>query len=117
MAACVTLAAAFWCRVDADEVRVLHLLGADPAAIRRPYVYAGAISLALSALIAWVALDWVQTALEPFLAALAQQYALALPPRAVPPWAGAAFVALAGCTGAALASIATHLALRRSLRA
>ena len=109
----VSLAAILWVRIDQDEVRVLHLLGADPPVMRRPYVYAGAMSLLLAAALAW----WMVTAaggwLEPLINSAAQQYALRWTPAALPIWAGALFCLGASLFGALLGSLAARAAIRR----
>jgi len=106
----VLLASVFWCRIDLEELRILHLLGADAASLRRPYVYAGALCLGLAALLVWGVLNAMNASLEPYVTAVAQQYSLALVARPVPAWAGAAFVLAAAFIGAALASIFVRLA-------
>lgn len=61
---------------DRDEVQVLDLVGADPAFVRRPYIYLGALTLALAMGLALsLARALVQSAL-PAIQALLTQYQL-----------------------------------------
>lgn len=110
------LVALLWPRLEADELRVLDLLGADPAALRRPAVYAGALTLlAAAALAAWLvsALDaW----LTPDLQELARQYALAWPADRLSPWSVALACAAAAIAGGFIASVSARLALARARR-
>ncbi|SPE23578.1 putative Cell division protein FtsX [Burkholderiales bacterium] len=110
----VALAAAYWVRVDRDEARVLHLLGAEPAVMRRPYVYAGALSLLTAAALAWWVVAAASAWLEPAIAELARQYSLHWAPDPLPPWAGALCCLGSALVGAALASAAARLAARFS---
>ena len=109
----VALTATIWGRVDQDEAEVLHLLGADPSVMRRPYVYAGALSLLLAAVLAWSIVVVASAWLEPLLSAAAQQYALHWAPAAWPIWWGVVFCLGAAAFGALLASLAARLAPRR----
>ncbi len=109
----VALAATFWARVDREEMRVLHLLGADPSSMRRPYVYAGAINLVVAAALAWWILISTAGWLEPAIANLAQQYSLHWAQNPLPQWSGAVFCLGMGLLGAVLASVSARLATRR----
>lgn len=114
LAVAVALAASFWVRVDRDELRVLRLLGADPPAIRRPYVYAGAVHLAAAAGLAWGLLAWTAAWLEQLGADLAQQYSLHWASNPLLPWMGVLSCVVAALLGGALASAAVRVAMRRS---
>lgn len=60
------------------ELRVLALVGADPAFIRRPFVYAGAVVLALAAAVSLGLLALGRWAVEPALVDLGRAYAVDL---------------------------------------
>jgi cell division transport system permease protein len=117
LAIAIGLVAAAWPRVDAQEVEVLHLLGADPAVVRRPYVYSGALYFLLGAAGAWGSLAGAAHWLAPALGDLAQKYSLAwsMDPPAL--GTGLAFCFFAACFGAMIASGAAYLAGRRVLAA
>ncbi len=110
----VALAATFWTRVDQGEIRVLHMLGADASAMRRPYVYAGALSLVIAMALGWwmaaTALAW----LEPLIGEMARQYSIHWAPNPVPGWLGAAICAGAAIPGAALGSVVARWSMARS---
>jgi len=108
----VALAATYWVRIDREEVRVLHLLGAEPAVLRRPYVYAGAMSLLAAAALAWWLVVTASAWLEPAIAEMAQQYALHWTPNPLPPWAGALACLGSALVGAVLASAGARRATR-----
>jgi cell division transport system permease protein len=112
----VALAATFWSRTDRQELRVLHLLGADPVAVVRPGAYAAGLSLFAAALLAW----WITAAasawLEPALAELAQKYGLHWAPNPLAAW-GAALACLGvAILGALLAALALRLAAQRQFK-
>ncbi|HXW63855.1 MAG TPA: permease-like cell division protein FtsX [Burkholderiaceae bacterium] len=109
----VSLAASLWIRIDQDEVQVLNLLGADPSIMRRPYVYAGAVSLLLAAALAWWMVVEASAWLEPLIGTAAQQYALRWAPAELPIWAGALFCLGAALLGALLGWLAARLAIGR----
>jgi cell division protein FtsX len=108
------LAAALWPRLESDEVRVLDLLGADPAALRRPAVYAGALILLVAAALACWLVSALDAWLTPDLQELAQQYALAWPPNPLPPWSIALACAAAALAGGFIGSVSARLALARA---
>jgi cell division transport system permease protein len=112
----VAVTVGFATRLDRAEARVLTLLGADPAAICRPYVYAGGIGvLAAAALAGWItrlAAAW----LEPAWADLAQKYSLHWAPDPLPAWAGAALCAGAALLGTLVSAVAARIALRKAIR-
>jgi len=85
------------------------LLGADPSVMRRPYVYAGAMSLLLAALLAWWMVLAASAWLDPLIGTLAQQYALHWAPAPLPSWSGALFCLGGALLGAVLASLAARL--------
>jgi cell division transport system permease protein len=109
----LSLAASLWVRVDQDEVQVLNLLGAEPSIMRRPYVYAGAMSLFLAAALAWWVVEATSAWLEPLISSAAQQFALHWAPAALPIWAGVLFCLAAALLGAALSALAARVATRR----
>jgi len=109
----IALTATFWGRVDRKEAEVLYLLGADPSVMRRPYVYAGAMSLLLAAALAWSVVVAAGAWLEPLLSALAQQYALHWTSVALPIWPGILFCLGAALFGGLLASLAARIAVRQ----
>jgi cell division transport system permease protein len=112
----VALAATFWIRADREEIRVLHLLGADPAVVIRPGAYAAGVSLFVAALLAW----WIAAAaaawLEPSLADLAQKYGLHWAPDPLPAWGAALACVGVAVSGALLAALAIWLSVRRRLK-
>lgn len=110
------IAAAAWLSVDREQARVLSMLGADAAAVRRPYVYAGALRLLLAAAIAWWLAQAVVSWVAPDLDAVARAYGVALDPAAWPGWAAPAFCAGGALLGAVIASVETRLALRALAR-
>lgn len=109
----VSLAASMWVRIDQDEVQVLNLLGADHSVMRRPYVYAGAVSLFVAAALAWWMVAAASSWLEPLIGSAAQQFALRWAPEGLSIWAGALFCLGATLLGALLGSLAARLAIRR----
>jgi len=108
----VALTATLWGRVDPEEIRLLDLLGAEPAIVRRPYVYAGAISLLLAAALGWLLVVAASSWLEPWVSAAALQFALPLAPALPLLWAGVAFCLGAALVGALVASAAARMAIR-----
>lgn len=109
----IALAATLWTRIDRTEARVLNLLGADPSVMRRPYVYAGAMSLLLAAALAWWMVLAASAWLDPLIGALAQQYAVHWAPDPLPGWSGALFCLGGALLGAMLASLAARLGAGR----
>ncbi|HXY22128.1 MAG TPA: permease-like cell division protein FtsX [Burkholderiaceae bacterium] len=109
----VSLAASLWVPVDRDEVQVLNLLGADPPVMRRPYVYAGAMSLLVAAALAWWMVSAACAWLDPLISSAAQEYALRWAPQSPPVWVGALFCLGAALLGAVLGSLAARFAIRR----
>lgn len=104
--------AAFRLRPDPDEIRLLDMLGAEPAAVRRPYIYGGALSLLLAAALAvWITAG-VAAGLDPLVADLALQFGLHWSAEAIPGWYAIAFCTAAALLGAALASVAVRVAIR-----
>ncbi len=108
----LTVSSTLGVRPDPDEIRLLDRLGADPSAMRRPYIYTGAIGLLIAAGLAWWIAVAAATGLDPLLADLARQYALHWSAEPLPAGAGPAFCAAAGLVGAIAASIATRIAMR-----
>ena len=109
----VSLAASLWVQVDREEVQVLNLLGADPPVMRRPYVYAGAMSLLVAAALAWWMVSAACAWLDPLISSAAQEYALRWAPQFPPVWVGALFCLGAALLGAVLGSLAARFAIRR----
>jgi cell division transport system permease protein len=105
------VSAALWVRPDPAYVRLLDQLGADPAAMRRPYVYTGVLALLAASGLAWWITSAVAAGLDPLMADLARQYALHWSAQALPGWAGAAFCAGAAALGGLAAGISTRLAM------
>ncbi len=72
-------------RMETDELRVLDQIGAGQDFMRRPFVYAGAVTLgvAAAAALGWTAL--VQALASPRLAELGREFGLELV-LALPPW-------------------------------
>jgi len=104
--------AAFRLRPDQEEIRLLDMLGAEPAAVRRPYVYSGALSCLMAAALAvWIAAV-VAAGLDPLIADLALQFGVHWSAEAPPGWWAIAFCAAATALGAALASAAIRVAIR-----
>lgn len=102
-------------RLDPDAIRLLDVLGADPAVVRRAPVYAGALGLGLAAALAcWLAAV-LAARLDPLVADLARHYALHWSADPVPAAYGVAVCAAAAALGAALASIGARLAMRAAL--
>jgi cell division transport system permease protein len=64
----------------ADEIRVLETVGAEPAFVRRPYLYTGVWFGGASALLALVATAVLQAQLAPSIAELAHSYGAAYVP-------------------------------------
>ena len=64
----------------ADEIAVLQTVGAEPAFIRRPYLYAGVWFGGASALVALIATALLEAELAPGVAALAESYGAAYAP-------------------------------------
>jgi cell division protein FtsX len=112
----VLLAATFWSHADPQELRVLYLLGAEPAAVVRPAAYAAGISLGCAALLAWWFVADAGNWLEPGFAALARQYQMHWSEESVPPWVAPLACALAALFGALLAGGVLHFSVRRRLR-
>ena len=110
------LAVTAWARVDPQEMRVLHLLGADPGAGLRPAAYATGLSLLASALLAWWASVMAGAWLDPSLADLAQRYSIGWRQEPVPPWLPALACAGAALLGAFAAALALRLSARRGPR-
>ncbi len=108
----LALAATLRVRLDPAEIRLLQVLGADPAALRRPYVYAGALTLLAAAGLAL----WITRAagepLDALMGELARQYGFHWSAQVLPPWAGAAFCLAFALLGALLASAAARVAVR-----
>ncbi len=101
-------------RLDPDELRVFQVLGMEPAALRRPYVYAGAISMALAGAIAAAIVLWAGARLAPVFAELATEYSLRWTDAPAPlPFAWLLCPA-GGMLGAGVASLAIRSALRRA---
>lgn len=113
----ILLAATLWAHADPQELRVLYLLGADPAVVVRPAAYAAGISLGCAALLAWWFVVTAGAWLDPGFAALARQYDLHWSDDPVPSWVGPLACALAALVGALLSGGVLHLAVRRRLRA
>ncbi len=108
----LALAATLRVRLDPAEIRLLHILGADPAALRRPYVYAGALTLlAAGALATWIAAA-AGAPMAALMGELARQYGFHWSVQVLPPWAGAAFCLGLALLGGMLASVAARVALR-----
>lgn len=87
------------------ELRVLHLVGADTAFVRRPFVYAGALVLALASALSLALLALAHWAIDPALAEVGRAYgvALALP---WPSWPVAlGYLAGAALTGGAVGAV------------
>ncbi len=108
----VVLASTFWSQWDPQEVRVLHLLGADPAAFVRPSAYAAGLSLLAAALLAWWIVALVCSWLDPVFADLAQKYGLHWTPDPVPAWVAALICAGVALLGVSLVSLVLRLWLR-----
>jgi cell division transport system permease protein len=100
---------------DPEEIRILDMLGADPAAMRRPYVYSGTLCLLLAAALA----VWITAAsaagLDPPIADLAQQYGVHWSAEPIPYWYALVFCGAAAALGALLASLAIRLSIRAAL--
>jgi len=88
-------------------------LGAENFVIRRPYVYAGAVSLLLAGVVAWALVAAAGAWLDSLITAAAQQYALPLAPSPLPIWSGFFFCLGAALVGALLASLAARMTVRR----
>lgn len=100
-------------RTRIDELRVLHLVGATPGFMARPYAWRGALLMGLAALLACGLVALAVLALRPAVLAAATLYALELDLAMLPwPWM-AAIVAAAAALGWLVAGIAARLALRR----
>lgn len=100
---------------DPEEIRLLDMLGAEPAAMRRPYVYTGALSLLIAAALAvWITIA-VASGLDPLVADLAQQYGVHWSSEALPAWYGLAFCGATTVLGAAMASVAVRLRIRAAI--
>jgi cell division transport system permease protein len=111
----VTVAASLRVRPDPEEIRLLYILGADPAAIRRPYVYSGALALLIAAGLAWWIAASASAWFDPLVADLARQYAVHWSTDVLPPWAGPAFCAAGAVLGGLLASVFVRMAVRKAL--
>jgi cell division protein FtsX len=109
----VALAATFWLRADGEELRVLHLLGADPAAVIRPIAYAAGLSLLAAALLAWWIAVQAAAWLEPAFADLVQPYGLHWAPNPLPAWAAASLCVGAALMGSWLAALRLRISMRR----
>jgi cell division transport system permease protein len=116
LAIAIGLAVALWPRVEAREVEVLHMLGADPAVVRRPYVYCGALYFLLGAAAAWGILAGFAHWFGPTLAELAQNYSLTWSMDSPAALTGLAFCFFSACFGAMFASGAAFFSMRRILR-
>ena len=101
-------------RLDPEELRVFQILGMEPAALRRPYVYAGAISMALAGALAAAIVLWAGARLAPVFAELATEYSLRWTDAPAPLAFAWLLCPAGGLLGAALASLATRSALRRA---
>jgi cell division transport system permease protein len=95
-----------------DELQLHRLIGTDERQIRRPYVYAGTLTVisasALAIALTWATLQW----LAPGAAALGRAYGLDFE-LVLPPWPALAGAAVAA---AALGALSASTALRRLLR-
>jgi len=111
----IIAAAGFGAKPDPEELRLLDALGADPAAVRRPYVYGGAFSVLCVAALAWWMTSMASTWLDPLFADLAGQYTLHWSADVLPEWYGPAFCLLAAVFGGLIASVATRLAVRSAI--
>ncbi len=101
-------------RLDPEELRVFQILGMEPAALRRPYVYAGAISMALAGALAAAIVLWVGAWLAPVFVELATEYSLRWVDAPAPLASAWLLCPAGGLLGAAGASLATRAALRRA---
>jgi len=109
------VAATVWSRAADDELFVLHLLGAEPAAMVRPAAYAAGLGVLCAALLAWGFVVVLAGAMDPLAAEFARQYGLHWEPLALPPWTPVPLcLALAGA-GALAASLGLRATLRRRL--
>jgi cell division transport system permease protein len=111
------VAASLRVRPDPEEIRLLYLLGAEPAAIRRPFVYSGALALLIAAGLAWWIAASAAAWFDPLVADLARQYALHWSTDVLPPWSGPAFCGAAGVLGAWIGSVSIRLAIARAVAA
>lgn len=109
------LAIASWSWLDPQELRVLHLLGAERGVGVRPAAYAAALSVLVSAFLAWWLSAVAGTWLEPSIADLAQRYSIAWKKEALPPWLPGLACAGAALLGGSAAALALRLAARRRL--
>ena len=107
------IASTAWVRIDAAETRLLWLLGAEDRSIRRPSVFAGALTALASALVG-VALAWAAArGWGPVVGDWLRQYAVAedwqwsLPP----PWVAGVVVVAATTLGALAAGLRSAVAL------
>jgi cell division protein FtsX len=107
------LAGAIWVRIDTDALRLFDLLGAEPAALRRPFVYAGALAQLLAAALGCALVGAVDAWLAPDLAELSRQYALPALAGPLPLGWAAVFCLAAAAAGALIAAVAVDRARRR----
>jgi len=112
----VVAAAGLLANPDPEELRLLDALGADPAVVRRPYVYGGAIALLCVAALAWWLMVSASAWLDPLIADLARQYALHWSTDGLPAWYGPAFCAMAAVLGGLFASAAMRLAMGSAIK-
>lgn len=101
---------------DPQELRLLSMLGAEPAALCRPYAYAGALATLAAAAAAWWLAGAIAARLDGPLAALAQQYSVHWSDQALPRGTGLAVCGLLGLLGGVLAALLARRALRAALR-
>ena len=101
---------------DPQELRLLILLGAEPAVVCRPYAYAGGLAMLVAAALAWWLARAVLAQLDAPLAQLAHDYALHWSDQALTPAGGALFCGALALLGALLAALRARSALAAALR-
>ena len=111
----IALAARSWMAPDRPELALLQMLGADPATMRRPYVYGGAATLGLAAACAWWTVTWTFGWIDPVLADLAREFSLHWSGNPLRAWWGAPFCLAAALLGAILASLHLRTVVARNL--
>ncbi|MEG2155562.1 MAG: permease-like cell division protein FtsX [Burkholderiaceae bacterium] len=98
---------------NADELRVLRLVGATPGFMARPYAWRGALTLGLAAAVAIGLVVLCVMAMGPYVTAAAALYGTELRLGLLPlPWL-AGLVLSAGLLGWISAALAARLSLRR----